>query len=170
MKKKSVIGAALVAAAVLCAAPISIHLSQDKGLTLSVDKARARIGRPLNTHERCWRPPQTSSPLCLPRRLLQLSVPRRLLQLSVPRSLLSLSERGPLLRSPRLPSPPLSVLVGLSGTRSVLSHQLGIKAAARACCGLFLSEHRAPPARHLLGPRYARAYVARSWPASSTPS
>ena len=47
MKKKSVIGAALVAAAVLCAAPISIHLSQDKGLTLSVDKARARIGRPL---------------------------------------------------------------------------------------------------------------------------
>ncbi len=47
MKKISVIGAALVAAAVLCAAPISLHLSQDKGLTLSVDKARARIGRPL---------------------------------------------------------------------------------------------------------------------------
>ena len=47
MKKISVIGATLVAAAVLCAAPISLHLSQDKGLTLSVDKARARIGRPL---------------------------------------------------------------------------------------------------------------------------
>ena len=46
MKKISVIGATLVAAAVLCAAPISLHQSQDKGLTLSVDKARAVIGRP----------------------------------------------------------------------------------------------------------------------------
>src|SRR5689334_2477567 len=47
MKRISVIGATLVAAVVLCAAPISLHQSQDKGLTLSVDKARARIGRPL---------------------------------------------------------------------------------------------------------------------------
>ena len=47
MKNISVIGATLVAAAVLCAAPISLHLSQDKGWSLSVDKARARIGRPL---------------------------------------------------------------------------------------------------------------------------
>ena len=47
MKKTSVIGATLVAAAVLCAAPISLHQSQDKGLSLSVDKAQARIGRPL---------------------------------------------------------------------------------------------------------------------------
>ena len=47
MKNISVIGATLVAAAVLCAAPISLHQSQDKGLTLSVDKARARVGRPL---------------------------------------------------------------------------------------------------------------------------
>ena len=47
MKKISVIGATLVAAAVLCAAPISLQQSQDKGLTLSVDKARARIGHPL---------------------------------------------------------------------------------------------------------------------------
>ena len=31
----------------LCSAPISLHQSQDKGLTLSVDKAQARIGRPL---------------------------------------------------------------------------------------------------------------------------
>ena len=58
MKKISVIGAALVAAAVVCAAPISLHLSQDKGISLSVDKAQARIGRPLTTRERCWRPPQ----------------------------------------------------------------------------------------------------------------
>ena len=47
MKKISVIGATLVAAAMLCAAPISLHQSQDKGLSLSVDKAQARIGRPL---------------------------------------------------------------------------------------------------------------------------
>ena len=47
MKKISVIGATLLGAAVLCAAPISLHLSQDKGMSLSVDKAQARIGRPL---------------------------------------------------------------------------------------------------------------------------
>ena len=47
MKKLSVIGATLMAAAMLCAAPISLHQSQDKGLTLSLDKARAVIGRPL---------------------------------------------------------------------------------------------------------------------------
>src|SRR6478609_7929539 len=47
MKKISVIGATLLGAAILCAAPISLHLSQDKGLSLSVDKAGAVIGRPL---------------------------------------------------------------------------------------------------------------------------
>ena len=47
MKKISVIGATLLGAAVLCAAPISLHLSQDKGMSLSVDKAQSRIGRPL---------------------------------------------------------------------------------------------------------------------------
>ena len=47
MNKISVIGATLLGAAVLCAAPISLHQSQDKGLSLSVDKAQARIGRPL---------------------------------------------------------------------------------------------------------------------------
>ena len=47
MKNIRVIGATLVAAGVLCAAPISLHQSQDKGLSLSVDKALARIGRPL---------------------------------------------------------------------------------------------------------------------------
>ena len=47
MKKISVIGATLLGAAVLCAAPIWLHLSQDKGMSLSVDKAQSRIGRPL---------------------------------------------------------------------------------------------------------------------------
>jgi len=44
MKKISVIGATLLGAAVLCAAPISLHLSQDKGMSLSADKAQARHG------------------------------------------------------------------------------------------------------------------------------
>jgi len=43
MKKISVIGATLLGAAVLWA-PISLHLSQDKGMSLSVDKAQARYG------------------------------------------------------------------------------------------------------------------------------
>ena len=47
MKKISMIRATLVGAAMLCAAPISLHQSQDKVLSLSVDKAQARIGRPL---------------------------------------------------------------------------------------------------------------------------
>jgi hypothetical protein len=46
VKKIRVLGAALMGAAVLCAAPISLHPSQN-GLSLSVDKARAVIGRPL---------------------------------------------------------------------------------------------------------------------------
>src|SRR6187200_764563 len=44
MKKISLIAATLVGAAVLCASPISLH----KDLSLSVDKARAVIGRPLH--------------------------------------------------------------------------------------------------------------------------
>src|SRR5262245_61654383 len=47
MTKISAIGATLLGAAVLCAAPMSLNLSQDKGVSLSVDKAQARIGRPL---------------------------------------------------------------------------------------------------------------------------
>jgi hypothetical protein len=43
MKNLSVIGATLLGAAVLCAAPISLQLSQDKGMSLSVDKAQAFI-------------------------------------------------------------------------------------------------------------------------------
>ena len=55
MKKISVIGATLVAAAVLCAAPISLHQSQDKGLTLSVDKAHAYYGVARRHYRRVYR-------------------------------------------------------------------------------------------------------------------
>ena len=47
MNRISAIGATLLTAAMLCAAPMSLHQSQNKGLSLSVDKAKARIGRPL---------------------------------------------------------------------------------------------------------------------------
>jgi hypothetical protein len=47
MKKISVIGATLVGAAMLLATPVSLHQSRDTGLSLSVDKAQAVIGRPL---------------------------------------------------------------------------------------------------------------------------
>ena len=36
-----------VAAALLCATPLSLHWSQGKNLSLSLDSADARVGRPL---------------------------------------------------------------------------------------------------------------------------
>ena len=85
MKKISVIGATLLGAAVLCTAPIS--LSQDKGLSLSVDKAQARIGRPLTPgsvagvhrryERRAYRRGNYGQGYIWPRRILW---PRRLLR------------------------------------------------------------------------------------------
>jgi hypothetical protein len=46
MKRLSALGV-IVATAVLCAAPFSLHWSPAKTLSLSVDTASARIGRPL---------------------------------------------------------------------------------------------------------------------------
>jgi len=54
MKKISVIGATLMAAAVLWAAPVSFH--QDKGLSLSMDKAAAyTYGHARRVHRRVHR-------------------------------------------------------------------------------------------------------------------
>src|ERR1700722_16106288 len=47
MKKFSVVGATLVVGAMLSAAPMSVHLSPAKTLSVSLDRADARIGRPL---------------------------------------------------------------------------------------------------------------------------
>ena len=47
MKKMSIFGV-LTGAAILCAAPISLHQSQNKGLSLSLDSADARVGQPLS--------------------------------------------------------------------------------------------------------------------------
>ena len=46
MKRLTVLGAAL-GAALLCAAPISLHWSPAGTVAISVDKANARLGRPL---------------------------------------------------------------------------------------------------------------------------
>jgi hypothetical protein len=66
MKKMSIIGV-LMGAAMVCAAPISLNQSPDKGLPISLNSAEARIGRPLTPWECCWRQPasapQSISPL-----------------------------------------------------------------------------------------------------------
>jgi hypothetical protein len=47
MKKMGVIAATFVGVAILCAAPLSLHRSQENNLSLSQDSAYARVGRPL---------------------------------------------------------------------------------------------------------------------------
>ena len=47
MKNTSKIGATLLGAAMLIAAPISLNKSSDEGLSVSLNSAEARIGRPL---------------------------------------------------------------------------------------------------------------------------
>jgi hypothetical protein len=54
MKKISLFAATLVGAAVLCVAPISFHQAQDKGLSLSVDKAQAYYGHHRRVHRRAY--------------------------------------------------------------------------------------------------------------------
>src|SRR6478672_6396560 len=46
MRKMSIVGV-LMGAAMVCAAPISLNQSPDKGLSISLNSAEARIGRPL---------------------------------------------------------------------------------------------------------------------------
>ena len=46
MKKLSTLGM-IIGAALLCAAPVSVHWSSTKEVRLSLDTAQARIGRPL---------------------------------------------------------------------------------------------------------------------------
>jgi hypothetical protein len=47
MRKMVLISATIAGAAILSAAPMSVKWSVDKGLSASVDKAHAVIGRPL---------------------------------------------------------------------------------------------------------------------------
>ena len=60
MKRLTAVSAVMVGAAILCAAPFSLQWSQ-KTVTLSLDSAEARIGRPLTpmsvagVHRRAYR-------------------------------------------------------------------------------------------------------------------
>ena len=47
VKNIKMIGATLVGAAILVVAPVSLHQSPDKGLSVSLNSAEAVIGRPL---------------------------------------------------------------------------------------------------------------------------
>ena len=48
MKRMSIVGASvLIGAAILTAVPVSLHQSQNERLSLSMDRADARVGRPL---------------------------------------------------------------------------------------------------------------------------
>ena len=60
MKKISVIGATLVAAVMLCAAPISLQLIPRQRFVIVRKQGGSRCRAAANTRKCCWRPPQTS--------------------------------------------------------------------------------------------------------------
>jgi hypothetical protein len=46
MKKLAVIGSTLIGGMVLCAIPVSVHVSQEAVVSVALDTAEARVGRP----------------------------------------------------------------------------------------------------------------------------
>jgi len=46
MKKLTVVGTTLVGSLIFCAVPLSVHVSQGAVVSVAVDTADARIGRP----------------------------------------------------------------------------------------------------------------------------
>jgi hypothetical protein len=46
MKKLAIIGSTLIGSAILCAVPVSLHVSQEAVVSVALDTADARIGRP----------------------------------------------------------------------------------------------------------------------------
>ena len=46
MKKLAVIGSTLIGGMVLCAIPVSVHVSQEAVVSVALDTADARVGRP----------------------------------------------------------------------------------------------------------------------------
>jgi len=47
MKKLTIIGITFIGSAMLCAIPLSFHMSQDAVVSVALDTAEARVGRPL---------------------------------------------------------------------------------------------------------------------------
>jgi hypothetical protein len=46
MKKLAIIGATLMGSAMLCAVPYSVHVSREAVVSVALDTAAARVGRP----------------------------------------------------------------------------------------------------------------------------
>jgi len=46
MKKLAIVVSTLIGSTVLCMVPASLHLSQETGVSVTVDTADARVGRP----------------------------------------------------------------------------------------------------------------------------
>ena len=46
MKKLAIIGSTLIGSAMLCAVPVSVHVSQERVVSVALDTADARVGRP----------------------------------------------------------------------------------------------------------------------------
>ena len=46
MKKLVIVGATLIGGTMLCAAPVSLHVSQEAVVSVALDTADARVGRP----------------------------------------------------------------------------------------------------------------------------
>ena len=61
MLKVVTVGATALFACILCATPLSLRLSPEGKVTLSVDSASAEIGRTPHCNERCGREPQGTS-------------------------------------------------------------------------------------------------------------
>ena len=46
MKKLAIIGTTLLASTILCAVPVSLHVSQETVVSVALNTADARVGRP----------------------------------------------------------------------------------------------------------------------------
>ena len=46
MKKLAIIGTALIGSTMVCAVPFSLHVSQEAIVSVALDTAEARVGRP----------------------------------------------------------------------------------------------------------------------------
>ena len=46
MKKLAIIGMTVIGSTMLCAVPLSLHFSQETVVSVALDKADARVGRP----------------------------------------------------------------------------------------------------------------------------
>jgi hypothetical protein len=46
MKKLAIVGLTLIGSMMVCAVPLSVHVSQERGVSVALDTADARVGRP----------------------------------------------------------------------------------------------------------------------------